>query len=326
MKKIISMILVCTMLLTTVNISFAAEVEQGDITSYGASAAKDITKINEVTINDDQTGISVVKEPDVPDIITNKEQLARGENNAAKVASEVEKTRSAAPAITSTDFIFNANLLTSFNTITAPKIGNGANEPKFSYNSFLEENISDYSGELTLNFEDLVLDGRNGLDLRIGRTYQTVSSSVSGNASLMVLPNSNGYLVNKLVNDYSTYQIDRYNLGVGWSFSFPSVQVETEYIPQEVVDTYYYDEETELYYHSGNGEVYQVQFTSDTTDSNLKGYYNKDIQFNRNDKSYSNGQVTSYYSLTDADKTKQYFAEDGRLIGIVDRFGNTIKF
>lgn len=326
MKKIISMILVCTMLLTTVNISFAAEVEQGDITSYGASAAKDITKINEVTINDDQTGISVVKEPDVPDIITNKEQLARGENNAAKVASEVEKTRSAASAITSTDFIFNANLLTSFNTITAPKIGNGANEPKFSYNSFLEESVSDYSGELTLNFEDLVLDGRNGLDLRIGRTYQTVSSSVSGNASLMVLPNSNGYLVNKLVNDYSTYQIDRYNLGVGWSFSFPSVQVETEYIPQEVVDTYYYDEETELYYHSGNGEVYQVQFTSDTTDSNLKGYYNKDIQFNRNDKSYSNGQVTSYYSLTDADKTKQYFAEDGRLIGIVDRFGNTIKF
>ena len=72
--------------------------------------------------------------------------------------------------------------------------------------------------------------------------------------------------------------------------------------------------------------MYQVQFTSDTTDNNLKGYYNKDIQFNRNDKSYSNGQVTSYYSLTDADKTKQYFAEDGRLIGIVDRYGNTIKF
>lgn len=163
------MILVCTMLLTTVNMSFAAEVEQGDITSYGASAAKDITKISEVTFNDDsQSGISVVKEPDVPDIITNKEQLAYGTNSAVKIASEVEKTRSAIPEITSTDFIFNANLLTSFNTITAPKIGNGANEPKFSYNSFLEENISDYSGELTLNFEDLVLDGRNGLDLRIG--------------------------------------------------------------------------------------------------------------------------------------------------------------
>ncbi|MBQ4631428.1 MAG: hypothetical protein IJB70_10630 [Clostridia bacterium] len=326
MKKIISMALVFAMLVSIVNVSFAAEVEQGDIVSYGASAANDITKLKEISYNiGEQNGIIALKEPVVPDIITNKEQLAYGTNDAAKAASEVEKTRSDIPAITSTGFVFNANLLTNFNTITAPKIGNGANEPKFSYNSFLEENISDYSGELTLNFEDLVLDGRNGLDLRIGRTYQSVASSV-GNASLMILPNSNGYLTNKLVNNYSTYQIDRFNLGMGWSFSFPSVQVETEYIPQEIVDTYYYDEETELYYHSGNGEVYHVQFTSDTTDSNLKGYYNKDIQFNKNDKSYSNGQVTSYYSLTDADKTKQYFAEDGRLIGIVDRFGNTIKF
>lgn len=320
------MALVFAMLVSIVNVSFAAEVEQGDIVSYGASAANDITKLKEISYNiGEQNGIIALKEPVVPDIITNKEQLAYGTNDAAKAASEVEKTRSDIPAITSTGFVFNANLLTNFNTITAPKIGNGANEPKFSYNSFLEENISDYSGELTLNFEDLVLDGRNGLDLRIGRTYQSVASSV-GNASLMILPNSNGYLTNKLVNNYSTYQIDRFNLGMGWSFSFPSVQVETEYIPQEIVDTYYYDEETELYYHSGNGEVYHVQFTSDTTDSNLKGYYNKDIQFNKNDKSYSNGQVTSYYSLTDADKTKQYFAEDGRLIGIVDRFGNTIKF
>ena len=72
--------------------------------------------------------------------------------------------------------------------------------------------------------------------------------------------------------------------------------------------------------------VCQVQFTSDTTDSNLKGYYKKDIQFNKNDTTYTNGQVRSYYSMTLADKTKQYFAEDGRLIGIVDRYGNTIKF
>ena len=251
------MVLVFTMFASMVNVTFAAEVEQGNITSYGTSATNDITKLKEVSYDfGEQKGIIAVNDPDVPDIISNREQLVLGENNVVEVASEVEKTRSANPAITSTDFIFNANLLTSFNTITAPKISNGANEPKFSYNSFLEENISDYSGELTLNFEDLVLDGRNGLDLRIGRTYQTVASSV-GNASLMILPNSNGYLANKLVNDYSTYQIDRYNLGVGWSFCFPSVQVETEYIPQEVVNTYYYDKETELYYHSGNGEVYQ---------------------------------------------------------------------
>ncbi len=244
-----------------------------------------------------------------------------------KPSKETVRTISKASSINAniTDFTFNENLLTSFNTVTGPVVGNGANEPKFSYNSFLEEKISDYSGELTLNFEDLVLDGRNGLDLRIGRTYQTVAAN-PGEKSIMILPNENGYLRNTLVNNYSTYFLDRYNLGMGWSFSFPSIQVETEYIPQKVVDTYYYDEESELYYHSGNGEVFQVQFTPDVNDSNLKGYYNKDIQFNRNDKAYSNGQVTSYYSMTLADKTKQYFAEDGRLIGIVDRFGNTIKF
>ncbi len=140
MKKIISMILVFTMLLTTVNISFAAEVEQGDITSYGASAANDITKLREIGYDiEGLADISVAEEPDVSNVITNKEQLARATNNAVEAVSDVEKTRSAIPAITSTDFIFNANLLTSFNTITAPKIGNGANEPKFSYNSFLKK-------------------------------------------------------------------------------------------------------------------------------------------------------------------------------------------
>lgn len=257
--------------------------------------------------------------------IPSKEQLISN-GDKQNIASTLEKTaNNSLTAYSATDFTFNAHLLTSFNTITGPTIGNGANEPKFSYNSFLKENISDYSGELTLNFEDLVLDGRNGLDLRIGRTYQTVASN-TGEKSIMILPDERGYLRNNLVNSYSTYLLDRYNLGMGWGFSFPSVQIETEYVPQEIVDTYYYDEETELYYHSGNGEVYQVQFTADTTDSNLKGYYNKDIQFNKDDKGYSNGTVTSYYSMTLADKTKQYFAKDGRLIGIVDRFGNAIKF
>lgn len=324
MKKIISMILVCTLMASMVNVSFAAEVEKGDITSYGISTTSDTRKTDIAFNSNNVFDVNIVAEETEANCVQIGEQPLNNKSYDTNIVSD-KRTSDAITSYFSNNFTFNSHLLTSFNTITGPVMENGANEPKFSYNSFMEESISDYSGELTLNFEDLVLDGRNGLDLRIGRTYQTVASSV-GNASLMVLPNSKGYLINKLVNDYSTYQIDRYNLGMGWSFSFPSVQVETEYIPQEVVDTYYYDEETELYYHSGNGEVYQVQFTSDTTDSNLKGYYGKDIQFNKNDTGYSNGQVTSYYSLTDADKTKQYFAKDGRLIGIVDRFGNTVKF
>ena len=327
MKKIISMVLVFTILVSTVNISFAAEVEKGDITSYGTSAVNNIEKLANVSGEVDGFSLTQFENEDIETTcVRGKEQFLTSisaTDNTAVASEEQEATVST--TYSTTNFTFNANLLTSFNTVTGPVAGNGANEPKFSYNSFLEENISDYSGELTLNFEDLVLDGRNGLDLRIGRTYQTVATNI-GEKSIMILPNDNGYLRNNLVNNYSTYLLDRYNVGTGWGFSFPSIQIETEYIPQDVVDTYYYEEETELYYHSGNGEVYQVQFTADTTDSNLKGYYNKDIQFNKNDKTYSNGQVTSYYSMTLADKTKQYFAEDGRLIGIVDRFGNTIKF
>ncbi len=227
--------------------------------------------------------------------------------------------------LSETDFSFDADLLTSFNTITMPEASNGANEPKFSYNTFIEENVSEYSGELTLNFKDLVLDGKNGLDLRIGRTYQTSAAS-PGEETIMVLPDENGRLRNSAVVKRSNYLIDRYNLGMGWGFNFPSVQVETEYVPQTVDGTFYYEEETSLYYHSGNGEVYPVEFTSDPSDSNLKKYYKKDIQFNEKDYGFSNQAVTSYYSMTLSDKTKQYFAKDGRLIGIKDRFGNTITF
>lgn len=247
----------------------------------------------------------------------------RGKDEQGKTEASQQMKNATAQA--ASNYSFDKTLFTKFNTVTAPTVGNGANEPKFSYNRFLSEDISAYSGELTLNFEDLVLEGRNGLDLRIGRTYQSVASNV-GDKVLMVLPDANGVLRNYLISARSTYLLDRYNLGMGWGFSFPSVQVETEYSPKQVVDTFYYDETTELYYHTGDGGVYKVEFTSDTTDSNLKGYYKKDIQFNRNDTAYSNGQVTSYYSMTLSDKTKQYFAKDGRLIGIVDRFGNTIKF
>lgn len=334
MKKIISAILVLTLLVSTVNISFAADVEEGDVISYPGEQPK-YDKALDFPIDSAMnfSNAEYAEDEFQTSCIPSKQQLLTNiiDSEDEEKAADMH-TMTAGTTFSGTNFTFNPRLLTKFNTITGPVISNGANEPKFSYNSFMKENISDYSGELTLNFEDLVLAGRNGLDLRIGRTYQTVASNV-GEKSLMILPDENGYLRNNLINNYSTYLIDRYNLGMGWGFSFPSVQVETEYIPEEVADTYYYEEETELYYHSGNGEVYQVQFTSDSTDSNLKGYYGKDIQFNKNDTAFTNGQrdsrnnlIYSYYSMTLADKTKQYFAKDGRLLGIVDRFGNSIKF
>ena len=218
--------------------------------------------------------------------------------------------------------------LVNFNTLVSPKLNSSVSEPRFSYNSFIDENISEYSGELTLNFEDLNLKGRNGLDLKIGRTYQS-SAALMGTPIRMILPNYNsGYgIADYLVYDYSNYYNDRYNLGTGWSFDFPSVQITKELVPDYVGDMFHYDEYKELYYHTGSGEVYHVEFTDDETDSNLENYYKKDIVFSQNDTGYTSTQnVRSFYSMTLSDKTKQYFAEDGRLIGIVDRFGNTINF
>ncbi len=309
MKRYVSAIVVAAMLAGSVNTSFAV-AEAAGATVSGRFTPFDNVKPPEL-LSEEISGGDI--EPDVysEDIEPVQSDLS-GEHDSLNLFS-------------ANDYVFNSALLTSFNTVTSPISSNGANEPKYSYNSFLDENISDYSGELTLNFEDLVLSGRNGLDLRIGRTYQSVASNL-GDKTLMILPNQNGYPVEALINNYSNYLLDRYNLGMGWGFGFPSVQIETEYEPQEVQDTYYYTEKSELYYHSGNGDVYRVEFTADETDSNLKGYYAKDIQFNKNDTAYSNGQVTSYYSLTLSDGTKQYFAKDGRLIGITDRFSNTIKF
>ncbi len=302
--------------------------------SYEISAATNLTKPYSITEIDEQLKMfDYAEDIEEESCIPNKDSLLFKTSSEPAINTDISTVETNLETSTvNTDatnsqasFTFDDDLITPFNTITGPTSGNGANEPKFSYNSFLEENISDYSGELTLNFEDLVLDGVNGLDLRIGRTYQTVAPAI-GEPVVMILPDEKGKPSNILVNDYSTYLLDRYNLGAGWGFSFPSVQIETEYIPDIQDGTGFYNTRTELYYHTGNGDVYQVDFTEDAADSNLKGYYKKDIQFKENDNTYSYDSVTSHYSMTLADKTKQYFAKDGRLIGIVDRFGNTINF
>ena len=200
------------------------------------------------------------------------------------------------------------------------------NEPKYSAGQRMAEEISPYSGELTIRTDDLSLAGRNGLDLNIGRIYQSTQANL-GQMRYMGIPTNGEGIVKTSVWNPENYYLDRYNLGAGWAFNFPSVQVETEweYDLDEDWEPFLI-EHTELYYHTGDGAVYQVEFTADTTDSNLKDYYKKDIQFNQNDTSYSNGSQTSFYSLTLSDQTKQYFAKDGRLLGIRDRFGNTIRF
>ena len=303
-NKVVSWLLVTSMLLSvTVNASQKASV------------------INNIAIAEaeQENIIRDIQEDTTRNIISNNENLtAKTTENLTVKTTENQndniRLMSSGLEVTPTEF----------NTIIAPSISNNLSEQKLSYDTFASEEISPYSGELTLRYNDISLPGRNGLDLNIGRVYQT-SQANFGERTIITLPDD-GTLKNVLIWDYSNYFNDRYSLGTGWSFNFPSVQVTKEFIPEYNGDTYYYEIEKELYYHTGNGDAYQVEFTTDSTDSNLKGYYKKDVEFKQDDTSYSNGQVTSYYSFTATDNTKQYFAEDGRLIGIKDRFNNEIKF
>lgn len=192
-----------------------------------------------------------------------------------------------------------------YNTLIGPSTMNGVKNDKFSSWTDIDETVSPQTGDLSLKQDEILLPGRNGLDLSIGTLYQ----------SNQALFGDRRYTYDDIsYSDYGTYLLRRYALGVGWAFKFPSVQVETD------------EGRTELYYHTGDGHVYHVNFTSDSSDSNLEDYYLKDVIFD-NDTNFTNEQgVVSQYSFTSAEKTKTYFAADGRLLGIVDRFGNTIKF
>lgn len=181
---------------------------------------------------------------------------------------------------------------------------NQTNKPQFMDKTG-GESIDPVTGSLTWKTNNIHLPGRDGLDLDIGVMYQSNYAF-----SYMRYYNNSGDL--KKYN----YLTSRYDLGQGWSFQFPSVQH---------ADGGY------MYYHTGDGTIYRVDFSSTgTSDSytHLIGYQGKDIQFIKETGAgaFSNGQTTSQYYLEYTSKKREYFAADGRLLGIVDRYGNTITF
>ncbi|MGE5474895.1 MAG: DUF6531 domain-containing protein, partial [Ignavibacteriales bacterium] len=127
------------------------------------------------------------------------------------------------------------------------------------------------------------------------------------------------YMVNHV--DKYNYLHSRYDLGAGWSFGFPSIE-------KVVVE----DESDKLYYHDGQGAAYKIYFKDDPQDpdySNLKDYPSKDVKLSINNEGYdANSYNNEYatYKFVDADKRATYFSEDGRILQVKDRFGNTIKF
>ena len=134
-------------------------------------------------------------------------------------------------------FIQAMNTLSStksyYNTLVGPSAMNNLNNTQYSAHKDFEEFISPETGDLTLKITDLSLAGRNGLDLKITRIYQS-NQSHSGDKKV-------ASDVTRAYEDYSTYYNNRHNMGIGWTFGFPSVQIEED------------AEQKVLYYHMGDG-------------------------------------------------------------------------
>ena len=103
---------------------------------------------------------------------------------------------------------------------------------------------------------------------------------------------------------------DRNQLGVGWSFGFSYI---------EMIDG-------ENYLHLSNGSAYRMKSTFSSTSSNLYKYDLRDISIQSDNGTFTNGQRSSAYVLKHKDGKNEYFASDGRLLGITDRYGNKITF
>ncbi|WIM40606.1 RHS repeat-associated core domain-containing protein [Paenibacillus sp. PK4536] len=178
---------------------------------------------------------------------------------------------------------------------------------KIQFAEYNKENelIDPASGSLTWKHNEMSFPGRDGLDLNLGIMYNSNESSPYERIS-----NKKGYARTFKEN----YLLNRYDLGLGWSFQFPSVQVEENY----------------MYYHNGEGAAYRLDYNSagngPTTEMNLYLYQGKDLRFVIDSGSFNNGEENSAYYLENANKKREYFSKDGRLIGIVDRFNNKIVF
>lgn len=194
---------------------------------------------------------------------------------------------------------------------------NTSMSPIYLRNNNLEEYISPQSGELTISQTDFSLPGRNGLDLEIKRIYNSNASSWYDMKAKYV----NGAWVDYINSDatVTTFFEDRYNLGVAMRFSFPTMEIKTNT-----------DGTSYKFLHTDTGDTYRLNdptVINGVNNYTLENHTVKDIEV-RDDTSYTNGQTdgTSKYVMIEKNGKKTYFADDGRVLGIVDRYGNRIKF
>ncbi|MBE3575695.1 MAG: RHS repeat protein, partial [Firmicutes bacterium] len=105
----------------------------------------------------------------------------------------------------------------------------------------------------------------------------------------------------------ATYLDRHFGFGVGWALGLPSLEMT----------------DGRIYLHREDGATCEAKPSGSGFE--LVHYGLEDIQLSR-DTSYNNGQMASSYRLLRKDGVGWYFGSDGRLLGIRNRFGDTIRF
>ncbi|NOU79772.1 RHS repeat protein [Paenibacillus sp. LMG 31459] len=235
--------------------------------------------------------------------LTVENAVYTAELKTSTVTNAIYTEENLTPTALKQDFsTFDLMVASALDSLVVQQQINQTNKPQFAGRQGSDEKIDPVSGALTWKRSDINLPGRDGLDLNIGVMYN----------SNQAFAYMRDYYSNSQIKKYN-YLLSCYDLGMGWSFQFPSVQNTNGY----------------LFYHDGQGGVYRVDFYSnDTLDSytHLVGYQGKDVRFMTDSGSFTYGNLTSAYYLEYDSKKREYFTGDGRLIGIEDRYGNTNKF
>lgn len=205
------------------------------------------------------------------------------------------------------------------NNLDRPKAEyNTMMSPKYIENNGQSEYIDPKTGELTLIQTDYVLPGRNGLDVEIKRIYKSGSAKLYGMKTKYNAQNGLWVDTADLYDEDSggsRFFLDfRYGLGAGWRFSFPGMEVKKNA-----------DGSSYMFLHIGDGNAYALK--KNGNEYVPENHPIKDITIVE-DSSYSNGQSngTSMYAMKEKDGKKTYFSWDGRILGVKDRYGNTINF
>ncbi|WP_113672759.1 RHS repeat domain-containing protein [Vallitalea guaymasensis] len=180
------------------------------------------------------------------------------------------------------------------------------NQNPFALYNSDNEYISPFIGNLGISETDLSLKGKNGLDFTLTRNYN------SGESSLFDLTRDS------VIEDNPNEIF--YDIGSGWSFDIPYVRYigYNAYLDRGLWEINYGASGSDIVTHFGNRDT-----KSGTTFKNDK---NENKQFYFAIDEFTSGQYNSVVMLEYQNGLKMYFAEEGMLLGQVDRYGNTIRY